>query len=158
MSEYSERSASSNRDVLDSRAHRVESRRGECDHRVTVHARSRQEIDNSVRRKLGDRIHLVRPPQCQHPQPETPGMNCRGQDVGGPFTPHRHNRVAFREISEKKLEGTNLVSSTPRSVEVVALYPEVRSDVRYALNGRGESAEIRARHAGESGERVEKRE
>jgi hypothetical protein len=85
-------------------------------------------------------------------------MNCRGEDVGRSFTPDRHNRVAFREIAEEKFEGTNLVSSTSGSVEVVALYPKVRSDVRYALNGRGESAESRARHAGESGERVEKRE
>ena len=113
---------------------------------------------NSLRREIGYGIHLVRPPQGEHSQSESPGVNGGGQHMGRAFAADSHDGVALLQITEQKLEGTNLVSSALRSIEVIALDPQVRGDILKALDRRRQGAELRSRDAGESGERVEKRE
>ena len=105
---------------------------GDRGHRRAMDPRPGEDGRDPAGDCVGDRIHVVLPPERDSSGAESGRVNRSREHVGRAGAADGDYGIALTDLSEEKFEGTNLVSSAEGCVEVVPLDPEVRDRTRSA--------------------------
>lgn len=142
--------ASADWEIVGFSGERVVACGGDRRHRSAMDPRTGENCRDPAGNCIGDRIHVVLPPERHSPGAESGRVDRCGEDVGGAGAADGDYGITFANLSEEKFECSNLVSSAERCVEVVPLDPEIGSEPGQRLDRGGQAAKL---HPGEASER-----